>query len=144
MARPRTYKISLTDQEYSTIKKLSCNKTIGKIVKFRCQILLDLDDAHGKSLTHAQCVKANGTCPMTVHNIAKKNEKNCIILSFLQWWFSVDSSFSLHWFFANTSENVHWISIECPSNVHRFDGHSMEIWWWYFVVITEYWRIIDR
>ena len=72
MSRPRTYKISLSEQEYSKIKKVSRCKKTSKIIKLRCQILLDLDDAHGKCLTHAQCVKSNGTCVMTVHNTVKK------------------------------------------------------------------------
>ena len=72
MARPRTYKVSLSEEEYSTLKKISRCKKTSKIRKLRCQILLDLDDAHGKYLTHAQCVKSNGTCPMTVHYTVKK------------------------------------------------------------------------
>lgn len=71
MARPRTYKVTLSEEEYSSIKKISRSKKTSKIRKLRCQILLDLDDAHGKCLTHAQCVKLNGTCPMTVHNTVK-------------------------------------------------------------------------
>ena len=37
----------------------------------RCQVLIDLDTAHGKMMTYEQCAKSNGICLMTVNNIVK-------------------------------------------------------------------------
>lgn len=43
-----------------------------KTVKCRCQILLDLDDAHGKPYTHEQAAKSNGVCIATVTNTVRQ------------------------------------------------------------------------
>ena len=37
----------------------------------RCQVLIDLDTAHGKTMTHEQCAKSNGISMATVSNIVK-------------------------------------------------------------------------
>lgn len=37
-----------------------------------CQIIIDLDEAHGKTLTHEQSAKSNGICLATVTNTVKK------------------------------------------------------------------------
>lgn len=51
MARPRKYNISLTDDEVKKLKSIMHKKQTSKTVRNRCQILLDLDDAHmAKSL----------------------------------------------------------------------------------------------
>ena len=48
MARPKKYIISLTDDELKTLKSVMRKKQITKTVRNRCQILIDLDEAHGK------------------------------------------------------------------------------------------------
>jgi len=42
-----------------------------KLLRSRCQILLALDEAHGKSLTLVQCAKSIGVCKATVSNTIK-------------------------------------------------------------------------
>ena len=52
----------------SVIRK---NKT-SKTIRCRCQIIIDLDESHGKVLTHEQSAKSNGVCLATVTNTVKK------------------------------------------------------------------------
>ena len=54
MARPKKYNISLTDDELKELKSVMRKKQTTKTVRNRCQIIIDLDEAHGKVLTHAQ------------------------------------------------------------------------------------------
>ena len=46
-------------------------KQTSKTVRNRCQIILDLDDAHGKVLTYEQSSKINCVCMATIMNTAK-------------------------------------------------------------------------
>lgn len=71
MARPKKYKVNLTDGEIKTLKSLIRKKQTSKTLRSRCQILLDLDEAHGKVLTHEQSARANGVCMATVTNVVK-------------------------------------------------------------------------
>ena len=71
MARPKTYHINLTEDELMTIKSTLRKKQTSKTVKSRCQILLDLDEAHGKVLTHEQSAKSNAVCLATITNTVK-------------------------------------------------------------------------
>lgn len=71
MARPKKYNINLTDEEIKTLKSLIRKKQTSKTLRCRCQILLDLDEAHGKILTHEQSARANSICMATVTNIVK-------------------------------------------------------------------------
>ena len=71
MARPKTYRINLTEDELKTIKSTLRKKQTSKTVKSRCQILLDLDEAHGKVLTHEQSAKSNAVCLATITNTVK-------------------------------------------------------------------------
>ena len=71
MARPKTYHINLTEDELKTIKSTLRKKQTSKTVKSRCQILLDLDEAHGKVLTHEQSAKSNAVCLATITNTVK-------------------------------------------------------------------------
>ena len=71
MARPKTYQINLTEDELKTIKSTLRKKQTSKTVKSRCQILLDLDEAHGKVLTHEQSAKSNAVCLATITNTVK-------------------------------------------------------------------------
>lgn len=71
MARPKKYHINLTDEELKSIKSVLRKKQTSKTVRSRCQILLDLDEAHGKILTHEQSAKSNAVCLATVTNTVK-------------------------------------------------------------------------
>ena len=71
MARPKTYHINLTDEELKLIKSVLRKKQTSKTVRSRCQILIDLDEAHGKILAHEQSAKSNAVCFATVTNPVK-------------------------------------------------------------------------
>ena len=51
MGRNKKYVISLTDAEVRKLKSVKRKKTTTNTIKCRCQILLDLDEAHGKPFT---------------------------------------------------------------------------------------------
>ena len=68
MARPKKYHIKLTDNDVKTIKSTLRKKNTSRTIRARCQILLDLDECHGKKLTHEQSAKSNGVCIATVTN----------------------------------------------------------------------------
>ena len=72
MARPRIYKIELTDDELKELKSIIRKNKTSKTIRCRCQIIIDLDEAHGKVLTHEQSAKSNGVCLSTVTNTVKK------------------------------------------------------------------------
>ena len=46
-------------------------KQTPKTVRNRCQIIIDLDEAHGKTLTHKQSAKTNCVCMATITNTVK-------------------------------------------------------------------------
>jgi transposase len=71
MGRPKKYNISLTDKEIKKLKSVMRKKQTSKIVRNRCQIIFDLDEAHGKVLTHEQSAKTNCVCMATVTNTVK-------------------------------------------------------------------------
>lgn len=71
MARPKTYHITLTDDELKNLKAVIRKKQTSRTVRCRCQIIIDLDETHGKILTHEQSAKSNGVCPATVANTIK-------------------------------------------------------------------------
>lgn len=68
MERPKTYHIILTDDELKQLKSVIRKKQTSRTIRCRCQIIIDLDEAHGKVLTHEQSAKSNGVCPATVTN----------------------------------------------------------------------------
>ena len=72
MARPKKYIIKLTDDEVKELKSVIRKKKTSKTIRCRCQIILDLDEAHGKVLTHEQSAKSNGVCLATVANTVSK------------------------------------------------------------------------
>ena len=72
MARPKKYIINLTENEFKELKSTIRKKKTSKTIRCRCQIILDLDEAHGKVLTHEQCAKSNGVCLATVANTVTK------------------------------------------------------------------------
>ena len=71
MARPKTYHVSLTDDELKKLKSVMRKKQTSKTVRNRCQIIIDLDEAHGKVLTHEQSAKTNCVCMATVTNTVR-------------------------------------------------------------------------
>lgn len=72
MARPKKHIIKLTDDEVKELKSVIRKKKTSKTIRCRCQIILDLDEAHGKVLTHEQSAKSNGVCLATVANTVSK------------------------------------------------------------------------
>lgn len=71
MGRNKKYYISLTDDDLSVLKSVIRKNKTSRTVCRRCQIIMDLDETHGKVLTHEQSAKSNGVCVATVSNIAK-------------------------------------------------------------------------
>lgn len=72
MARPKKYIIELTEDELKKLKSTIRKKETSKTIRCRCQIILDLDEAHGKVLTHEQSARSNGVCMATVTNTVTK------------------------------------------------------------------------
>ena len=72
MARPKKYSIHLTEKEFKKLKSVIRKKETSKTIRSRCQIILDLDETHGKVLTHEQSAKSNGVCMATVTNTVTK------------------------------------------------------------------------
>lgn len=72
MARPKKYSIRLTENELKKLKSVIRKKETSKTIRSRCQIILDLDEAHGKVLTHEQSARSNGVCMATVTNTVTK------------------------------------------------------------------------
>jgi transposase len=70
-ARPKMYIITLTDEELKVLKSIMRKKKTSKTLRSRCQVLIDLDEAHGKIFTHEQSAKSNGICMATVTNIVR-------------------------------------------------------------------------
>ncbi len=71
MGRPRKYKVTLTDDEVKMLKSVMRKKQTTKTVRSRCQIIIDLDEAHGKILTYEQTAKTNCVCMATITNTLK-------------------------------------------------------------------------
>ena len=72
MARKRKNEVLLIDEDVKTLKSKIRSKNTSKMIRSRCQIILDMDCAHGKSYTYEQCARANGVCMTTVTNTLKK------------------------------------------------------------------------
>lgn len=72
MARPKKYKIKLTDDELKELKSVIRKNKTSKTIRCRCQIIINLDESHGKILTNEQSAKSNGVCLATVTNTMKK------------------------------------------------------------------------
>ena len=71
MARPKKYHISLTEEEIKELRSVIRKEGTSKTVRIRCQISIDLDEAHGKVLTYEQCARSNGVCTATIPNTVK-------------------------------------------------------------------------
>ena len=78
MARTKKYTISLTDDEFKRLRSVMNKKQTTKTVKNRRQIIIDLDDAHGKVLTHKQSAKTNCVCMSTITNAVRLYSENGI------------------------------------------------------------------
>ena len=53
------------------LKSVMRKKQTSKTVRNRCQIIIDLDEAHGKVLTHEQSARTNCVCMATITNTVK-------------------------------------------------------------------------
>ena len=67
MARKRTYKILLSDEDKKILNATIHNKKTCKMTIQRCQILLELDENAPKHLTQMQIAKTFGVSKATVH-----------------------------------------------------------------------------
>ena len=72
MARPKKYSIHLTENELKKLKSVIRKKETSKTIRSRCQIILDLDEAHGKVLTHEQSAKSNAATHIFCHQYGDK------------------------------------------------------------------------
>jgi len=72
MARPKKYKIELTNDELKSLKSVIRKNKTSKTIRCRCQIIINLDESHGKILTNEQSAKSNSVCLATVTNTMKK------------------------------------------------------------------------
>ena len=66
MGRNKKYVISLTDDVILRLKVVLRKNWTTWTIKCRCQILLALNEAHGKPHTQEQCAKSIGVCNATV------------------------------------------------------------------------------
>lgn len=78
MGRPKKYPVILTEDDVINLKKEMRKKRTCKTVQKRCQILLDLDEGHGKLMTYEQIAKTNCVCIATVEKTAKQYVKGGI------------------------------------------------------------------
>lgn len=69
MARKRTYKILLSDEDKKILNATIHNKKTCKMTIRRCQILLELDENAPNHLTQMQIAKTFGVSKSTVSNI---------------------------------------------------------------------------
>lgn len=69
MGNRKKYHVNLTDEEFARLKKLAKMPESKVFIRKRINILLDLDEAHGKSLTYKQCVKSNASSMMNVYKV---------------------------------------------------------------------------
>lgn len=72
MPRERKYRVKLTDEQVKHIKKVMRNKSTSLTVKNRCQILLDMDENHGRQYLEEQCAKRCAVHIATVSYTVKK------------------------------------------------------------------------
>ena len=75
MARPKKYKIKLTDDELKEFKSVIRKNKTSKTIRCRCQIIIDLDESHGKVLTHEQSAKSVSYTHLDVY---KRQTKQCV------------------------------------------------------------------
>jgi transposase len=71
MGRPKKYIVNLSDEQLKSLKSTIRKKKTSRTLRCRCQVLIDIDECHGKIMTYEQSAKSNGICLATVNNIAK-------------------------------------------------------------------------
>lgn len=69
MGNRKKYHVILSDEEVTRLKKLAKSAESKKLIRKRINILLDMDEAHGKPLTYKQCFKSNATSMMKVYHV---------------------------------------------------------------------------
>lgn len=72
MAKEKGYTIKFTEDEFERLKAAIDMKETSKTIRSRCQIMIDLDEAHGEVLTHEQSAERNRVCVATVDNTVTK------------------------------------------------------------------------
>lgn len=72
MAKRKNDIIKLTEDEFEKLTAMICMEETSKTIRNRCQIMIDLDIAHGRALTREQSAEANGVCVATVNNTVAK------------------------------------------------------------------------
>jgi len=85
MPRERKYRVKLTDEQVKQIKKVMREKATTLTVRNRCQILLDMDESHGKQYLEEQCAKRCAvhiaTVSYTVKKFAEAGLDTCLTLN---------------------------------------------------------------
>lgn len=71
----KKYPVILSDDEYNQLKLISRKKNTSKTLRQRCQILMHIDEAHGKKYTAEQTSNATGVCKATVYNVLNQYTK---------------------------------------------------------------------
>ncbi len=69
----KKYNVKLTDEEVKELKGKIRDKKTSKMILRRCQILLDIDENHGKVISRSQCVKANVVCQAYSREYTNRN-----------------------------------------------------------------------
>ena len=72
MARPKKYIVKLTDDDVKKLKAIIRKKDTSRTIRSRCQIILDMDELHGRCFSYEQCARANGVCITTVFNTLQR------------------------------------------------------------------------
>ncbi|MDR2671261.1 MAG: helix-turn-helix domain-containing protein, partial [Oscillospiraceae bacterium] len=71
MGRPKKYSVTLSEEELQLLKSIIRKERTSRTIRRRCQVLIDIDEAHGKVLTHEQSARSNGICMATVGKTVK-------------------------------------------------------------------------
>jgi transposase len=72
MGRPKKYVVALSDEDVNYLKSTIRKKKTSRTTRSRCNVLMDVDECHGKVMTYEQAAKSNGICLATVNNIVKE------------------------------------------------------------------------
>lgn len=71
MGRPKKHIVTLTDSELKHLKSTIRKKKTSRNMKCRCQVLIDMDTAHGTVMKNEQSAKSNGISMATVSNVLR-------------------------------------------------------------------------
>jgi transposase len=69
MARPRTNKVLLTEEQIETVKKTLKSRKTCETIKSRCRVLLDMGTKDGNAYTDELIASRNGVSKRTVRTI---------------------------------------------------------------------------